>query len=137
MSNRRLNSRGTTTLFDVSFSKRSWKLMRNLNGWMGCHGNTWLSYRLFFFFFSDINQCPFGKRLIFLRKKIMNSVVNFTNFLQAAFTLADPKSAIKLLNLSVFFAHLGSSRIKAAHRMLLKLTPSSQSYKRNLILKKN
>ena len=47
---------------------------------------------------------------------------NFTNVLHAAFTLADPKSAIKLLNLTVFFALLGSASAKAARRMLMKLT---------------
>ena len=47
--------------------------------------------------------------------------VNFTNILRAAFTRSDPKSAIKLLNLTVFFALLGSVRVKAAHRMLVKL----------------
>ena len=49
--------------------------------------------------------------------------VNFTNILRAAFTRADPKSAIKLLILTVFFALLGSVRIKAARRMLVKLRP--------------
>ena len=48
--------------------------------------------------------------------------VNFTNVLRAAFTHANPKSAKKLLNLTVFFALLGSEQIKAAHRMLVKLT---------------
>jgi len=49
--------------------------------------------------------------------------VNFTHVLRAAFTRADPKSAIKLLNLTVFFALLGSARVKAARRTLVKLTP--------------
>ena len=55
---------------------------------------------------------------------IMHSTygVNFTNVLRAAFTSADPKSAIKLLNLTVFFALLGSARVKAARRTLVKLT---------------
>ena len=43
-------------------------------------------------------------------------------YLRTAFTLADPKSALKLLNLTVFFALLGSACVKAAHRMLVKLT---------------
>ena len=47
--------------------------------------------------------------------------VNFTNILWAAFTLTDPKSAIKQLGLTVFFALLGSARVKAA--LTLKLTP--------------
>ena len=48
---------------------------------------------------------------------------NFTNVLGAAFTLADPKSAKKLINLTVFFALLGSTSAKAASRTLVKLTP--------------
>ena len=36
---------------------------------------------------------------------------------------AGPKNAIKLLNLMVFFALLGSAGVKAARRMLVKLTP--------------
>ena len=50
--------------------------------------------------------------------------VNFTNVLRAAFTRADLKSAIKLLNLTVFFAILGSTCVKAPCRTLVKLTPS-------------
>jgi hypothetical protein len=48
--------------------------------------------------------------------------VNFTNVLQAAFTLADPESAKKLLDLTVFFALLVSASVKAARRTLMKLT---------------
>ena len=53
----------------------------------------------------------------------MQAGVNFTNVLWAAFKRRDPKSEIKLLNLTVFFALLGSERVKAAHIMLVKLTP--------------
>ena len=49
--------------------------------------------------------------------------VNFTNILRAAFTLADPKSVKKLLDLTVFFALLVSASVQAARRMLMKLTP--------------
>ena len=49
--------------------------------------------------------------------------VNFTNLLRAAFTLADPKSAKKLLDLTVFCTLLVSAHVKAAHRTLMKLTP--------------
>ena len=45
--------------------------------------------------------------------------VNFTNILRAAFTHTDPKSAKK----DSFIGLLGSARVKAARRMLLKLTP--------------
>ena len=56
--------------------------------------------------------------------------VNFTNVLWAAFTPADPKSAKKLLNLTVFFALLGSACVKAARRMLVKLTPDWSDLRR-------
>ena len=50
--------------------------------------------------------------------------VNFTNnILRAVFTHADPKSAKKTVKLSRCFVLLGSSHVKAARRMLVKLTP--------------
>ena len=51
------------------------------------------------------------------------SGVNFTNVLPAALTRADPKSAKKTVKLSSFIALLGSARVKAACRTLVKLTP--------------
>ena len=60
--------------------------------------------------------------------------VNFTNVLLAAFTNADPKSAIKLLNLTIFFALLGSSHVKAACRMLVKLNPGLTHVSYSLLL---
>ncbi len=36
---------------------------------------------------------------------------------------ADPKSAKNIVKLSVFFAILGAVQVKAARKMLLKLTP--------------
>jgi len=48
--------------------------------------------------------------------------MNFTNILSAAFMRVDPKSAKKTDNLTVFFALLGSAPVKAAHKMLVKLT---------------
>jgi len=48
--------------------------------------------------------------------------VNFINVQQAAFTIADPKSAKKTDNLTVCFALSGSAKVKAAHRKLMKLT---------------
>jgi hypothetical protein len=51
--------------------------------------------------------------------------VNYTNVLCAAFTLLDPESVKKIDKLSVFFTLLGSSHVKAAHRMLTKLSPVS------------
>jgi len=46
-----------------------------------------------------------------------------TNILRLAFTRADPKSAIKTDNLTIFFALLGSARVKDERKMLAKLTP--------------
>jgi len=47
----------------------------------------------------------------------------FINILRAAFTRADPEWAKKTENLTVFFVLSGSAHIKAAGRMLVKLTP--------------
>jgi len=51
--------------------------------------------------------------------------VDFTNILCTAFTCADPKSAKKDCQLDCLFALLGSGSIKAARKMLYKLTPGS------------
>jgi len=48
---------------------------------------------------------------------------NFTNVLRTAFTGTDPKSTKNTAKLSVFFALLGSSPVKAACKTLMKLTP--------------
>jgi len=57
-------------------------------------------------------------------------VINFINVLQAAFMRANPKSAEKTDNLTVFFALSGSAQVKAARKMSTKLTPdgSQPSY---------
>ena len=47
--------------------------------------------------------------------------VNFINVLREALKCADPKSAKKTVKLSVFFALLGFTGAKAAHRTLMKL----------------
>ena len=52
--------------------------------------------------------------------------VNFTNILQAAFTRI-PQKCKKAVKLSSFIALLGSARLKAACRMLVKLTPCQQN----------
>ena len=72
----------------------------------------------------------FGNLVAFLF--IAKPGVNFTNVLRAAYTQADPKSAIKLINLTVFFALLGSTRVKATCRMLVKLTPEIHLFKRGM-----
>ncbi len=53
--------------------------------------------------------------------------VNFINILRAAFLSADPESAKKTDNLTVFFVLLGSASVKAASRTLMKLTPGVYS----------
>jgi len=49
--------------------------------------------------------------------------VNFINILLKAFTHADPRSAKMTVNVSVFFALLGSVLAKAACGTLIKLIP--------------
>jgi len=49
--------------------------------------------------------------------------LDFTYILCSAFTFADPKSAKNIDCLTAFFALLGSVQVKAAHKMLMKLTP--------------
>jgi hypothetical protein len=54
----------------------------------------------------------------------MKSSVNFTNVLQATFMLVDPKWVKNTGKSSVYlFTLLGSARVKAVHRMLMKLSP--------------
>ncbi len=49
--------------------------------------------------------------------------VNFINILLSAYTCSDPESAKKTDGLTVFFVLLESLSIKAARKMLVKLTP--------------
>jgi len=53
----------------------------------------------------------------------LNPGVNFIKILRVTFTSADPQSAKKTVNLSVFFELSGSAHAKAASRTLMKLTP--------------
>jgi len=55
--------------------------------------------------------------------------VIFINVLRAAFDHADPKSAKRTDNLTVFFVFLVSACVKAACRTLMKLTPSGWVFK--------
>ncbi len=50
--------------------------------------------------------------------------VNVTNILREAFIRADPKSEKKTVGLTVFFSIGGPSRVKAARKMLVILTPT-------------
>ncbi len=49
--------------------------------------------------------------------------VNFINVLCTAFTLIDPESVKKIDNLTVLFTLLGSARVIAVRRPLMKLSP--------------
>ncbi len=46
-------------------------------------------------------------------KQLQRPSVNFANVLHKAFTLIDPGSINKIDNLTFFFMHLGSERVKA------------------------
>jgi len=52
--------------------------------------------------------------------------VNFINILRAAFTEVGPKNAKRHWRLTVFIANLGSSRVKAARKTLMKLSPKEE-----------
>jgi len=55
--------------------------------------------------------------------KDITSGVNFTYFLQAAFTHKDPKSIKIQSSCQYLFALLGSAHVEASHKMLVKLIP--------------
>ncbi len=59
------------------------------------------------------------------------SGVNFINVFQTAFMCPDPKSTKRLLSWLYFFPLLGFARIKAAHKVLMKLTPGEKLVKSN------
>ena len=68
-----------------------------------------------------------------IRKK---SLIGSSTCLRAAFTCADPKKCKKLLELTVFFVLLGSARVKAARKMLVKLTPGCGELKKKRLRQK-
>jgi len=61
--------------------------------------------------------------LIVTGTQAMTPGVNFINVLCAAFIQADPQSVKIQLSCQYLFTLLGSVRIEAAHKMLMKLTP--------------
>ncbi len=63
--------------------------------------------------------------------------VNFINILREAYVCADPKSAKRRDSLTVFFALLGSTRIKVERKMLMKFTPELSSSSTSLELDTN
>jgi len=65
-------------------------------------------------------------KFIFELLSCFTSGLNFINILEAAFMRADPERTKKIDNLTVFFALSGSTRVKAAYRMLMKLTPDEK-----------
>jgi hypothetical protein len=75
--------------------------------------------------------------IVFLEtaRKVNCLAVNFTNILCAAFTPPDPKIPKMIVKSSVSFACLGSTRVKAAFKTLLKSTqayPGSQTVLSNV-----
>jgi len=66
----------------------------------------------------------FGE-IFFVPRTILITISCTSRGLQAAFLRTDPASTKKTDNLTVFFVLLGSERVKAACRMLMKLTPYS------------
>jgi len=67
-----------------------------------------------------IIECRLINPHVFVRKN--HKGVNFINLLRAAFTQKEPKFAKKTVRSSVSFALLGPTQIKAARKMLMKLT---------------
>jgi len=57
------------------------------------------------------------------KSKESSSGVNFINVLHAAFTSADPKSVRTQSSRQYHFTLLGSARVKAPQKTLMKLTP--------------
>ena len=53
-------------------------------------------------------------------------MVNFTNVITHSFYARRSQKRKKLLELTVFFALLGSTCVKAAHKMLMKMTPADE-----------
>jgi len=62
-------------------------------------------------------------QLIMIGKLSSSPGLNFINVLRTAFMLADPKCSKKTFKLAVSFGALGPTNIKAARKMLVKLTP--------------
>ncbi len=76
-------------------------------------------FQLSYSFLLLFNSCFFT---FFISLKIAS--VDFTNILRTAFMLKDPQSANCQLHLDCLLSRLGSSRLKAARKMLVKLTPA-------------
>jgi len=64
----------------------------------------------------------------------MSSRVNFTNILRAAFMHTDPKSAKRQSSHEYFSVLIGSAWVKAARKVLVKLTPDIKIFKRLLVV---
>jgi len=63
--------------------------------------------------------------------------VHFINVLQAAFTCTDSKSIKGTVKLSIFFTLLGSAIVKAARRLLAKLSPEVKRRMQNVLSSSN
>ena len=56
-------------------------------------------------------------------ERVMRTVVNFINMFTCSFYARRSQKRKKLLDMTVFFALLGSAHVNAASKMLMKLTP--------------
>ena len=55
-------------------------------------------------------------------------MVNFINMFMSSFYVHRSRKHKKLFELTVFFALLGSGRVKSAHKMMVKLTPALDAF---------
>ena len=62
-------------------------------------------------------------KLAEIKLKKMRYGVHFINVFRHSFYLSRSRKCKKLLDLTVFFVLLGSASIKAAHKIMVKLTP--------------
>ncbi len=101
-----------------------WIVTHDVTNGKRLNGLEFLNYFLSTHFLSDICFLIFWRS----RKKSFNYIcrhgVDFTKIKCTAFARTDPKSAKNAVKLSVFFALLGSARIKAACKMLVQSIPS-------------
>ena len=86
------------------------------------------------FVFASIKR----KIVCFAREKKSDSFsklgVNFINVFMRSFYALRSQKRKKMLDLTDFFALLGSACVKAAHKMLVKLTPGAERLLSDLIM---
>jgi len=81
--------------------------------------------------FSNIFECKAETERLRLEDRSRDLGSISTTCLHSAYTCADPKSVKIQSSCQYLFALLGSACVKAAHKMLIKLTPVSRSIRNN------